>query len=152
MKVQIKGYKRFHGHDGQGFDASIYIDGKRTAIVSDDGWGGGYQFHALNAETQVQLDELEKAVKALPAKHYEPENGVPAMDLDMDLELWIGELIELADLAIERKVITRAPDGTYHQWDGGNYKKAEHQRIQDQIDKVVQGHDVINRQPVVKTI
>ena len=42
---QVKAVKTFHGHDGHGWECKLYRDGKRVALVVEDGWGGGLQFH-----------------------------------------------------------------------------------------------------------
>jgi len=42
---QVKAVKTFHGHDGHGYECKLYRDGKRVALVVEDGWGGGLQFH-----------------------------------------------------------------------------------------------------------
>ena len=42
---QVKAVKTFHGHDGHGWECKLYCDGKRVALVVEDGWGGGLQFH-----------------------------------------------------------------------------------------------------------
>ena len=51
----VKAVKTFHGHDGNGWECKLYRDGKRVAIVVEDGWGGGLQFHWNDhGETRVE--------------------------------------------------------------------------------------------------
>tara|TARA_R110000772_G_C13310278_1_gene440245 strand:+ start:32061 stop:32576 length:516 start_codon:yes stop_codon:yes gene_type:complete len=46
----VKNVKTFHGHDGNGYEASLYQGKRRVALVVEDGWGGGLQFHWLVGE------------------------------------------------------------------------------------------------------
>lgn len=49
MKYSVKAVKTFHGHDGVGWECSLYNpDGKRAAVVVEDGWGGDLNFHWLD--------------------------------------------------------------------------------------------------------
>tara|TARA_R110000765_G_scaffold73025_1_gene142674 strand:- start:798 stop:1331 length:534 start_codon:yes stop_codon:yes gene_type:complete len=41
----VKAVKTFYGHDGNGWECKLYRDGKSIALVVEDGWGGGLQFH-----------------------------------------------------------------------------------------------------------
>ena len=150
MKVQIKAYKEFHGHDGNGYEASIWVDGKRTAIVVEDGWGGGLQFHPLDHD---RYEALKAKVESLPPYIWDDKFAeLAGEETPMDLELYLGDLIEFAANAKNRKVTTKSPDGTFYTWDGSPYKKANHEKIQAQITKVNDGHIVVNRQPAVATL
>ena len=42
---QVKAVKTFYGHDGHGWECKLFRDGKRVALVVEDGYGGGLQFH-----------------------------------------------------------------------------------------------------------
>jgi len=37
---EVKGFQRINGHDGQGWQANLYHNGKKIAEAFDDGWGG----------------------------------------------------------------------------------------------------------------
>ena len=45
MIATVKNVKTFHGHDGGCYEASIYIDGKKVGGVTENGWGGGLEYH-----------------------------------------------------------------------------------------------------------
>lgn len=157
MKVQVKGYKKFHGHDGQGFEASVWVDGKRTAIVSYDGWGGEFMYSVLDRE---RYDELETRVRALPPQKYtmphhdenDNETGVTEHEMDMDMDVWIDDLIEHAAHAKSRKVVTKGPNGEFYTWNGSGFKKANYDAIQARMDERGEGHMVVNGTTAEATI
>lgn len=37
-------YRKVRGHDGQGFEATLGMNGKKVAYIFDDGWGGEFQY------------------------------------------------------------------------------------------------------------
>lgn len=149
MEVQMKGWKKFTGHDGDGFEASVYVDGKRTVLVVDHAYGGEFDYHIFDQE---RFDALEAKVKSLPAleSDYVMEDGDPMM-LDMDLDLWIGEyLCPLAEYAKARKPMTLGPDGKYYTW-SGTYKKADRERLLRQMSQSEKsiGHRLLNGRPAI---
>ena len=42
---QVKAVKTFHGPDGHGWECKLFCDGKRVALVVEDGYGGGLNFY-----------------------------------------------------------------------------------------------------------
>tara|TARA_R100000482_G_C5080077_1_gene125612 strand:- start:37 stop:567 length:531 start_codon:yes stop_codon:yes gene_type:complete len=45
-RITIKSVKTFAGHDGHGWQCSVYLDGKKIpGQCINDGWGGGYYFN-----------------------------------------------------------------------------------------------------------
>ena len=151
MKVEVKNYKPFHGHDGQGFDCTVYINGKRTAIVSDDGWGGplnwlpvgDYKSEAFQTNGS-RFHDFTELCKQLPPEEV-VFDGEPT-SIDMDWELWIEKLLELADIkrqASGGKIIARNSDGEFHVV-GKGYKKAHRETILAQLDKKLPNSFLVN--------
>jgi hypothetical protein len=64
----VKNVKTFHGHDGGCWECTLYCDGKRVAICTEDGWGGELQFHWLNHRKWDNTDRqaLDAFVLTLP--------------------------------------------------------------------------------------
>lgn len=60
MKYEIKNLKTFNGHDGGGFECSLYRDGKRVATVFNSGCGGcnEYSFPSQNNMAITVMKEL----------------------------------------------------------------------------------------------
>jgi len=55
----LKAVKTFHGHDGNGWEANLYHDKKKVALVVEDGWGGELQFHWVdNDAPKVECDGI----------------------------------------------------------------------------------------------
>ena len=96
MKLEIKGYKRVRGHDGQGFNATLYVDGKKAAFVDDDGWGGGYQYQWFDQDARLAF---AAHVASLPPEksEYFPEGLKP------DADIVIGDLIDRVEDEKEHK-------------------------------------------------
>lgn len=57
----VKNVKTFRGHDGNGFNATLYENGKRVALVDDDGWGGGYNYQWLDPSAEQRLNDFAAA-------------------------------------------------------------------------------------------
>lgn len=79
----IKNFKSWSSHDGGGFQFSLYVDGKKFAIVTDDGWGGPVDVQCIFAS---QLESLEKYVSQFKWQY-------KGAEYDMDLEVWISNLV-----------------------------------------------------------
>jgi len=47
-QYQVKNVKTFRGREGQGFNATLYCDGKKVAQVDDSANGGCYDWHWLD--------------------------------------------------------------------------------------------------------
>lgn len=89
----VKNYRHFNGHDGQGFDASLYRDGKRIGTVSDDGWGGGYSYGIPREE----MDALEAYAASLPL-----DDG-----LQPDTDMVVGDAMEDLFAEMDRKDVIK---------------------------------------------
>ena len=86
MKLEIKNYKAVRGHDGQGFNVTLYIDGTKAAFVDDDGYGGGFNYTWFNQNLRTAFEQY---VKTLPPTKCE---GFPD-GLEMDADIVIGDLV-----------------------------------------------------------
>lgn len=61
-------YAAFNSHDSHCFEATVYQDGVRFCIASDDGWGGETQFRTLTNTGKKESDlyaEIEQINKEL---------------------------------------------------------------------------------------
>lgn len=48
--------KTFRGHDGHGYSCNLLRNKKKVAEVTDDGWGGGLQFHWVDNNTSTVVN------------------------------------------------------------------------------------------------
>jgi len=61
LKLSLKNIKTFDGHDGMvGFNADLYIDGKKSLHVFDDSYGGSIQYTPVtNKQTYKEVYNLQ---------------------------------------------------------------------------------------------
>ena len=147
MKAEIKNYKRFAGHDGQGFEATLYLDGKRAAVISDDGWGGEWNW-GIMPNMLPYIEEFRAKCEALPNMPSEYfEDGI-----GMDATIWIEE--NLLGIADAKKYcggkITFIDDGKI--WNMGKYNKNNHDQIIKALAVKYPNARLINGMPVVAII
>tara|TARA_R110000751_G_scaffold153151_4_gene258268 strand:+ start:764 stop:1246 length:483 start_codon:yes stop_codon:yes gene_type:complete len=94
MDYSVKNIKTFHGHDGGCWEATLYNPkGKRVAIVTEDGWGGGLQFHWLNFahKNNANADSIALDVFCKTLPQWELYDGEMT---DTDADVYLGGLVE----------------------------------------------------------
>lgn len=63
-EVEIRSFKEIAGHDdSMPYQAKVYVDGKETAVVYNDGWGGESNVQATKTEAYKVLNELEQYIR-----------------------------------------------------------------------------------------
>lgn len=84
MKIELKNvkYSNFASHETHCFEASVYIDGKRAGIVSNDGQGG-----SNNYDSRALVEALKAHSKTLPKLRYEEH------EFEQDADTLIGNLL-----------------------------------------------------------
>lgn len=136
---QVKNIKTFQGHDGGCWECTLYSpQNKRVAIVTEDGWGGGLQFHWLDFKApKVEVTSYDYADKphtykgtpqeaalyafcrALPNWHSEyddDENGKPTSpDVYLD-ELVNKKLTEKDVKRLINKKVAVFNEGSIYTW------------------------------------
>jgi hypothetical protein len=65
INFEIKKLKSFMGNEGYGFNAELWMDGRKAAFVIDDASGGGFQWHW---ENELLEQKFHDYVKALPVE------------------------------------------------------------------------------------
>ncbi|KKN22182.1 hypothetical protein LCGC14_0917970 [marine sediment metagenome] len=138
MKVEIKNYRTFQAHDGYGYECSLYIDGERTAVITDDGYGEELNWFPIGDHKSEQFQItgrrmhafIEKC-KALPV--YVTKEG---WELDMSWELFLDDLVQLADIKAQAKggkiIIKEKEDGEFYTV-GKGYKAKNRDRVLDAV-------------------
>ena len=132
----VKNVKTFHGHDGGCWEATLYCDGKRIAICTEDGWGGELQFHWLNHVKWDNADRqaLNAFVLTLP-KWGSRFSDDGKDDMDMDADLYVGKLVN-AFLTLKKvkkilKKLAIADAGKIYTWSA----KPDDQRVRTFVAK-----------------
>ncbi len=90
MKIEIKNLKHseFASKETYCFEASIYVDGTRSFIASNDGQGGCHKLEAVKGKSVQILQEVRDWVAAQPK--VETEYG----EFDDDLDFYISRLVD----------------------------------------------------------
>ena len=80
QNFQIKNFKSWSSHDGGGYQFTLYVDGKKFAFVTNDGWGGPIDVKCIFAS---QLDSLVKYVSQFKVE-YQGQTYDKTLDIFMD--------------------------------------------------------------------
>lgn len=126
----IKNFKAIKGHDGQGFTATLYVDDKRSALLFDDGWGGGYQWTA--AATDIAVLQVEHDMEIWCKKN----KGKNA-------ECYIGQMIDELELRKEFKK-TMKKMAIAHEGSLWTFKQEYNPKYIPQLQKTYPGCIVLN--------
>ena len=102
MQVELKSFKEHKelSDDSLAFSASLWIDGKRTAIVTNEGQGGMHRIQPTGPTLEklkanrIKLDEFEAYCKTLPDRIETPSwtDGEP-YTVKMDGDVYINDLL-----------------------------------------------------------
>tara|TARA_R100001086_G_scaffold240198_1_gene166089 strand:- start:455 stop:940 length:486 start_codon:yes stop_codon:yes gene_type:complete len=91
---EVKNVKTFHGHDGGCWECTLYCDGKRIAICTEDGYGGELQFHWINHQKwdNPASKALDAFVLTLP-KWGSQFSDDGKDDMDMTADIHVSDLV-----------------------------------------------------------
>jgi len=93
MKIEIKNLKHseFASHETNCFEASVYADGKRIGVVSNDGQGGCNSYSHPRS-TWAPIEDYAKTLP--PIKYNLIKDGVSTeVDLPIDIDSVIDDLV-----------------------------------------------------------
>jgi len=111
MKLEIKSLKSMQGHDCLAFSLNLYIDGKRSMTVRNDGNGGGHCYESLKWEDafpQADFDRLKKMADALPMEVTDMKNDDGTFfEYQPDVDSIIDELIDRSMASKQLKKLMR---------------------------------------------
>jgi len=88
MKVEIKNvkYSQFASHETSCFEATVYIDGKRMGVASNDGCGG-----PNNYDSRALVEALTEHTKTLPTRTWRLDGE--ALEVPPDIDTAIDDLL-----------------------------------------------------------
>ena len=112
MKIEIKSYKSCRAKEGDAFSCTLYLDGKKAAYVTYDGWGGAYRFDWSATKGHKRMhggplgEEFQRYVDGLPE-----EDGLKK-DMDWVVSDAITEMLEERQLKrwCKKKTVFRLKD------------------------------------------
>jgi hypothetical protein len=106
--VELKAYKDLGYDDSQRFEASLYINDRRVAIVSNDGNGGNHRYLWFDGRDKENVlhEYVEKLKKEgyfdETYKHYVedifPDGETPPIEIFMGVDDYINDLIDKFNL------------------------------------------------------
>jgi len=105
--VVLKNVQTFRGHDGQGLNADIWINGIKCMSFHDDAYGGGGEYHNYTynnpkaEQVKANIKLLEDYLKTLPEKDY----GDFKCKYDMDM--FVDELFNEIEKAKHQKKLVK---------------------------------------------
>jgi len=116
MKIEIKNvkYSQFASRETSCFEATVYIDGKRMGVVSNDGHGG-----PNNHDSRELVEALIEHTKTLPTRTWRLDGE--ALEVPPDIDTAIDDLLMAylhgRDLkrALSKRVLFVDKDGALRQ-------------------------------------
>ena len=111
--IEVKNIKTMQGVDGEVIRATVYVNGKRSFSMFNDGWGSENLYEPFNDEGKKALALCEEYVKTLP----------DSTNLDIVLEDIISDILEKRQIAgwCKKKTVFRLPDDKE-----GSYRTISH--------------------------
>lgn len=115
---EVKNVKTFVGMEGEGFNCTLYKDGKRIAFVIDSAQGGEYQFQWVDHKLErvdiksfdLKGDEITYKGTPLEKVVVDFVNTLPPEDVDfhdetvrVDLDIFVAHLVEQYEEAKQLK-------------------------------------------------
>lgn len=92
MVYTVKNVKTFRGMEGQGFECSLYKDGKKIGTVTDDAQGGPYRFFLKKGEEEI-LQAHAKTLPKLPWG-FTPHPPLDPDGMTQDADIVVNNLVE----------------------------------------------------------
>jgi hypothetical protein len=120
MKIELKNikYSEFASHETSCYEATIYIDGKKSGIVENDGRGGCD--NVVPWQLAQEIDAYAKTLPPVVSKWIDPDTGKPA-EMEQTHETIFGDImtdwLHAKDLkrAMSRCVMFTREDGRVYQ-------------------------------------
>ena len=118
MKLQIKNLKHMDGHDCMAFNLTLYIDGKKSMTVRNDGNGGCHFYESTKMDEhfpQSDYDKLKEMADGLPKEVTDMKNDDGTFfeyqpDVDSIIDGLIYDSIDLKKLKGDLKKQTLIHD------------------------------------------
>jgi hypothetical protein len=91
MKITLKKLRHHKSlsQDSNAFSADVYVDDKKVAAATDDGWGGNIQFEPYDPEL---LNKVIEWTKTLPDVEFEIDGEKHL--LNQSLDLIVGNMVQ----------------------------------------------------------
>jgi len=123
VDLTVRNYKLWRGGSGA-FSCTLYVDGRRAALVMYDGKGGPFMLNWAPSDRMrcggPLCTKVQAWVEALP-RVCDPQTGILKRTLDSIIDKCIAEFLEAQQLRrwCRSKTVVRIPgdkEGTYRTW------------------------------------
>lgn len=98
MKLSVKNVRMFRGMEGFGFNATLYIDGRKSGLVIDEGNGGAYHYQIPASDLKL----LENYAALQPERVLRIGNQTFNKTYKPGIDTIVGELV--SDFEISTKI------------------------------------------------
>jgi|TARA_Y100000310_G_scaffold233219_1_gene236079 hypothetical protein len=82
----LKGVKTFRGEECEGYNADLYLRGKKVAQADEAAQGGPLQWYWMDRQAEALFDSFAKSLPNLESQYF-PDG------LEMDMDLLLGEMV-----------------------------------------------------------
>jgi len=103
-RLECRGIKTFYGMEGQGFNATVYADGKKALTVIDDASGGPLMIEPIGEFGKKIAAEIVALCQTIPPTKFDD------IDLKVSPDLYFDELVNFA--LEERRMAKARAKGT----------------------------------------
>jgi len=95
MKIELKSIHHSVqlSRETEAFTAKLYIQGVHAGYAENEGHGGPTNYYHTNEKGRESIRQAEEHCKALPPIQYPADEYIEAFSVDMNLENYIGDLL-----------------------------------------------------------
>ena len=90
-KFEIKKYHKNMGHEGEGFNVELWVDGVLTAYVIDEGCGGCPLYQWVDFD---KMKVVQESIAAHPPKVYPKYGSDEEFSVKYDQDTFINDLVD----------------------------------------------------------
>jgi hypothetical protein len=153
MKIELKNIKHseFASHETNCYEATIYIDGKKAGVVSNDGHGGCD--HVTPWELAVEIDAYAKTLPKMSIG-----TGLNTIEAEQNHETIfadiVAEWLHAKDLkrALSRYVMFTRDDGRLYQSAGMKKDALAKYLSEPKLPEAIKSKEILNLMPFDKAL
>lgn len=95
MKIELKNihHSRQLSRETEAFSANLYINGYHAGYAENEGHGGATSYTHKDERGKELIREAEAYCEKLPPKEYPADEHMEALSVDMNLEIYIDDLL-----------------------------------------------------------
>lgn len=90
----VKGVKSFRGMDTDGYNCTLYRDGKKVAFVIEEGSGGEPMFDFVSRDAEAELQAFVKTLPKVKTTIPISKDETEPFEYDEDMATFVGSLVD----------------------------------------------------------